>query len=183
MPMGSSPFPKWVSLFLLHAFLLSSTESSSTLVLPQGNNLINATCTRTGYYSLCIKALGSDPRSSKSDVKVLAKISLEISLAKANQTLNFVGDLFKNTRDPALFRVLGTCIEEFRQAVTDYLPQALTALQSNKHGASKQGAENAAADAQVCLEQFAGRKSPVLGWIELVKDLCLIASSIVSTLQ
>lgn len=184
MLMGSSPFPKWLFLFLLHAFLLSSTTESSTLLLVrQGNELINATCKVTGNFNLCTKALGSDPRSFKSDVKGLAKISLEMSLTKANQTLNLVGDLFKNTREPVLFRLLGTCIEEYRQAVTNYLPEAMSALQSNNYGASKQGAENAAADAQVCVQQFAGRKSPVRSRSKMVKALCLIASSIVSTLQ
>lgn len=180
--MESFPNPKWLFLFLLHAFLLSSTAESSSLLLRNGNRLITATCKRTSNFNLCIKTLESDPRSFNADVKGLAKISLEISLTKANQTLDLVGDLFKNTGDDMMFRILGTCIEEYNKAVSNYLPGALSALQSNNYGASKAGADNAAADAQVCEQQISGRQSPVEGPSKMVKELCFVASGIVSTL-
>ncbi|GFZ13879.1 hypothetical protein Acr_24g0000690 [Actinidia rufa] len=173
-----TPMSLFPILFLFHAFLLASTQPSAQ----QGDALIRATCKSTNNFTLCVSTLQSDPRSFKADVKGLAHITLEIVLSKAKQTLTAIGNLFKNTMDPVLFRKYGTCILQYNRTVSSTLPQAIKALETNDNGASKQGAQDAATSVQTCGVQSASNEFPVSTQNKLVQDLALVAKSIISTL-
>ncbi|CAL5415289.1 unnamed protein product [Camellia sinensis] len=173
------------SLFLLHAILVASSTQSSALTSQKSEDLIRQTCKRTNNFNLCVTSLNSDPRSLNADVKGLARISLQQLLTKTNQTLQNVGNLFKDTRDPIMFRLLGNCIIEYNRAVTDYLPGAISALDSNNYGASKQGADDTATSATTCGDQFIIRGLPkvsVSTQSKQLQGLAMVASGIISTL-
>ncbi|XP_028080685.1 cell wall / vacuolar inhibitor of fructosidase 2-like [Camellia sinensis] len=173
------------SLFLLHAILVTSSTQSSALTSQKSEDLIRQTCKRTNNFNLCVTSLNSDPRSLNADVKGLARISLQQLLTKTNQTLQNVGNLFKDTRDPIMFRLLGNCIIEYNRAVTDYLPGAISALDSNNYGASKQGADDTATSATTCGDQFIIRGLPrvsISTQSKQVQGLAMVASGIISTL-
>ncbi|KAL6990120.1 hypothetical protein U1Q18_015868 [Sarracenia purpurea var. burkii] len=174
---------KWPFLFLLHALLLASSTNLFLVSAQQkGDPLIQATCKRTSNYQLCISTLKSDPRSSNADAKGLAQISLEKLLAKTNTTLNFVGDLLRRTSaGSALYRSLGTCVDQYNGAVTENLPAAVSALNSNNYGASKQGVETTRNGALECEALFASN-DPVTIQSKQVENLSVVTSEIISTL-
>lgn len=156
--------------------------SASASVSKRGTGLIQETCKHTDYYNLCVSSLELDPRSLNADIKELALILVELLLAKANETLLHVGDLFKKVSDPALYRYYGTCIEEYRAIVERQMPEAIGALQSDDHMVSKNDAEAAAAHADSCEEQVAGEAQPFSDQNKAVHDLSLVTSSILGIL-
>ena len=121
-------------------------------------------------------------KDSSTDVKDLAHSALELALAKANQTLVHVGELFKNTTDPVLYRYYGTCIDEYQGTVTRHLPGAISALESNNYETSKQEAGSAATSADTCEQQFVPEKSPMFDENAVVHGLSVVASNIVELL-
>ncbi|XP_057475476.1 cell wall / vacuolar inhibitor of fructosidase 1-like [Actinidia eriantha] len=165
-------------LFLFNVFLSATARPSAQ----PGDALIRATCKSTDNFALCVSTLESDPRSFKADVKGLAEITLGIVRSKANQTLYAIGDVFKNTMDPDLFRFLGTCIGDYDQTVSSTLPQAIKALETNNYGAAKQGVEDAGTSVQDCVDAIGGKLPEIIKPDKLVQDLILVAKSIISTL-
>lgn len=84
-----------------------------------------------------------------------------------------------------MFRLLGNCIIEYNRAVTDYLAGAISDLDSNNYGASKQGADDTATSATTCGDQFINRGLPqvsVSTQSKQVQGLAMVASGIISTL-
>lgn len=169
----------FIPLLLLQSLLRCSASAS---VLKNETGLIQETCKHTDNYSLCVSSLESDPRSSNADIKALALISVELVLAKANETLWHVGDLFKKVSDPALYRFYGTCIEEYRAIVERQIPEAIGALQSGDFLVSENNVEAAATHADNCKEQFAGEAQPFTDQNKTVHDLSLVTSSIIELL-
>ncbi|KAJ9709402.1 hypothetical protein PVL29_001060 [Vitis rotundifolia] len=84
-------------------------------------------------------------------VKDLTHSALELALAKANQTLVHIRELFKNTIDPVLYRFYGICIDEYQEAVIRHLPGVISALESNNYES-----------ADTCEHQFVPKKSPMV---------------------
>ncbi|KAJ4721974.1 Pectinesterase inhibitor [Melia azedarach] len=176
-------------IFVLSIFLLlfqeSPTKCSASFWRKKNEtkpNLIQKTCKQTHYYDLCILSLESDPRSSNADIKELALISAELVLLKANETLWHVGKLFRKVKDPVLYRLYGTCIEEYRAIVERQVPEAIAALRSGQYSTSKTDAAAAATHAQNCQEQFGGETRPFSHQNRAVHDLSLVTSTIIDIL-
>lgn len=144
--------------FLLHLTLLPISRCLNN----KQDDLLHKTCKLTNHYNLCLSTLNSNPKSKNAtNVQGLAQITLELALTEANNTLWFVGGLFSKTSDPMLFRLFGTCIEEYKDAVTSHIPQAIHALNSSNYGASKQGLIDAVGDVKTCNVQLVD-ESPVM---------------------
>ena len=110
---------------------------------------------------LCCYAEPSISNDSYTDVKDLAHSALEPALAKVNQALVHIGELFKKTTDLVLYKFYGTCIDENQGAMTRHLPRTISALESNNYETSKQEAGSAATSADTCEQQFIPNKSPM----------------------
>ncbi|CAK9145689.1 unnamed protein product [Ilex paraguariensis] len=155
----------------------------STLVIEKGADLIEKTCRRTKYHNLCVSSLHADPRSAKADVKGLARIILELSLAKANVTLVYIQQLYNKTTDPVLKPYFNSCIEQYRDVAEQVLQMAISFLDSNNYKESSTNAEYASTAAQDCEDRFKGppevRKSPLTKENNALSQLSSLAGEIV----
>ncbi|KAI4311723.1 hypothetical protein MLD38_036598 [Melastoma candidum] len=65
-------------------------------------SLVDTTCSKKGYHSLCISALSSALRSSSVDVKGLVETTLEEAHTKSNEIFNYFIELLPWEGNPAL---------------------------------------------------------------------------------
>lgn len=65
-------------------------------------DLIETTCKQSKYYDLCVSSLKADPRSTGADMIGLARIMLELTLARANIVLAKVNKLLNETTEPVM---------------------------------------------------------------------------------
>ncbi|PON96235.1 Pectinesterase inhibitor domain containing protein [Trema orientale] len=123
----------FLALFLL--FFLCST-SRPTKAAPQ--QVVENICKETISYARCIEALGSDPRTKLAEnLKALAKISLDLAINNAKDSLAFIKNLLKkkNVRSRsntglALIQCSASyqgAIASFKSARTELHEDAMTA--------------------------------------------------------
>ncbi|GMJ08598.1 hypothetical protein like AT3G17152 [Hibiscus trionum] len=170
-----------LSPLLLVALILGSLATPSLSISVEKEDLIQQICKKTRFFTLCDSSLRSDPRSSNADLKGLASISVEILQEKANDTLTFIIDLYKNTTNPDLSRFYGSCIEDYGTSVDRLLPEAAKALGSKDYLTAKSDVADVAPYIDACDQQFA-EKTPFSNRNILVRDLSLVASSIIGLL-
>ncbi|GMJ03659.1 hypothetical protein HRI_004035100 [Hibiscus trionum] len=107
----------------------------------------------------------------------LAIPSLSISIEKED----LIQQTCKKTRDPDLSRFYGSCIEDYGTSVDRLLPEAAKALGSKDYITAKSDAAAVAPYIDACDQQFA-EKTPFSDGNKLVRDLSLVASSIIALL-
>ncbi|PON52638.1 Pectinesterase inhibitor domain containing protein [Parasponia andersonii] len=79
-------------LFLLFLSSPPSTKAESQLV--------DTICQETLNYTMCLEALGSDPQAkTTTDLKVLAKITLRLSISNAKDSLRFINKMINNINE------------------------------------------------------------------------------------
>ncbi|XAR69413.1 hypothetical protein NMG60_11000979 [Bertholletia excelsa] len=167
------------NLFLQLYFLVLLLGSTQCFANEQ---FIRDTCSKTRNFNLCVSTLKSDPASQNADGKGLAKIALNIELNKVQNALKIVGDLLAKTTDPALFKKLGTCIEEYRALTERELPAAIKDIDSGNFGDAKQASLDVATNADVCQNQFVSGTSPVAAQNKELDGLAPVVADIISTL-
>ncbi|PON52637.1 Pectinesterase inhibitor domain containing protein [Parasponia andersonii] len=121
----------FLALFLL--FFLCST--SPTKAAPQ--QVVENICKETISYAKCIEALGSDPRTNKlaENLKALAKISLDLAINNAKDSLALIKKLLKKknvSRNTGLALIQCNAsyqgaIASFKSARTELHEDAMTA--------------------------------------------------------
>ncbi|XP_059630331.1 pectinesterase inhibitor-like [Cornus florida] len=99
---------------LLLSFLLLNHESDAA-----ANELLNSICSTTSKPALCVKALKSDPRTAKADIKGLGGITIDLAQSNAKSTKNMIGSLIKQTSDHKLKGTYQTCHENYVDAISD----------------------------------------------------------------
>lgn len=72
--------------------LIMVNGSFATADTAEGD-LVSETCKQTLYSQVCESALRSDPRSETSDLRGLAAIALNLSIAHGVHTLSFINNL------------------------------------------------------------------------------------------
>lgn len=92
---------------------------TSNVLLTQGDqDLVSKACNRTTYIDLCVSSLRSDPRSSTaSEVKELAEIALNVSIANGIETLTYIKELRSSGGGGRCGLCLRDCLEEYEDAV------------------------------------------------------------------
>ncbi|KAK8716570.1 hypothetical protein V6N13_043876 [Hibiscus sabdariffa] len=165
-----------MSHLLLLSLILGSLATPSLSMAVDKEDLIQQTCKKTRYFALCNSFLRSDPRSSNANLKGLALISIEIFQEKANRTLTFIIDLYKDTTNPDLSRFYGSCIEDYGTSVDRLLPEAVQALGSKDYATAKNNAAAVTSYIDACDQQFA-EKTPFSDRNIVVRDLSLVATS------
>ncbi|KAK3188143.1 hypothetical protein Dsin_027704 [Dipteronia sinensis] len=150
------------------------------------HDLINDTCKKTHFYDLCVTTLRSDPQSSKADVQGLARIALAKLLAKANDTLNHIDNLFsrRSFRDVHLFDVLYACSIEYNDMVYYDLPVAIHGLAKGNATIAETSADLIATDAHTCgkgLKRYP-KLSQLVSENKLVRELSLVVKTIIKIL-
>ncbi|KAL2893265.1 putative invertase inhibitor, partial [Bienertia sinuspersici] len=128
-----SPFTKENSDF----FQLAAISLGSTTIT-KATNLVPDTCMEISNsdpyvkYDFCVKAFGSNPRSSKANLDELAEISFNITTYKARSVSSTIDRLMKDPKSGRLVKqVLKTCSDLYSGAPED-LKVGLEALKSGK---------------------------------------------------
>ncbi|KAI4343188.1 hypothetical protein MLD38_027720 [Melastoma candidum] len=106
-----------LSLLLLLLLPISSLMTDG----PPSVEIVRGVCNQTAYYTYCINALYSDPRTPNADHYFLAYISFGLVFANASNSLDHVSLLLKSPKDPNLTRGLQVCQGWYRRSVTAML--------------------------------------------------------------
>lgn len=173
-----------------HIFLSLVTlffSSSSSLAIQSSTQLIQQTCSQTKYYQLCVSSLQSDPRSSTADLKVYAKIFVELALSNAKDTFSYTYRLTSNeSMDPVLKMCLNDCLSVYDIGVNK-LTDALIYLDlkdfiqvNNLLGTAKEQGEQC--DQFFIKPPVPETPSPLTDRNEVYERLCSIAIVIVNLL-
>ena len=122
-----------VSIFLLFFFLSLSSPSSTK----GESELVDTICHETINYTKCLEALGSDPESKTQNLKDLAKITLQLSISNAKDSLSFINKKIKSNETDQPEEVLATLkqcafwyeavIASFRSALIELKEDVMTA--------------------------------------------------------
>ncbi|KAK9714499.1 hypothetical protein RND81_06G099100 [Saponaria officinalis] len=109
--------PKHFLVILIFSFIFLNTINSQTRVAKANDDLIRKTCKTTKYTDLCISSLKSDPTSSKSDLKGLATIMVNVGILNATDTYSYLSTQLQNTTSDATMRkVLELCTLKYSYA-------------------------------------------------------------------
>ncbi|KDP33951.1 hypothetical protein JCGZ_07522 [Jatropha curcas] len=142
-------------LFLMSYFIFLGY--SSRLQYSKENNskdLISSTCNHTLYYQECVFSLRSDPNSKTADLRGLANIALNISIAYGSETLTHISDLkTKTSKNDTNSSCLSDCVEQYNDAVED-LQEAIEALRIRSLDTLKTLVSSAMTDSDTCEEGF-----------------------------
>lgn len=117
------------TIYLIIIFVLCANQNY-TLVQA---DLIEETCNKIFFLSdACVMFLRSDGRSYRaSDVKGLARIMLDKTIAKATDTIQLMEKLEGEATDPELKGYLSLCLCFYAGAVEDYFQKSLENLDTN----------------------------------------------------
>ncbi|XP_062099142.1 pectinesterase inhibitor-like [Humulus lupulus] len=109
-----SPTLKISTLSLFLFLFLSSTQA-------QTSNLVDSVCKETLDYTKCLEALESDPKSkTTTDLKVLAKIAVQLSISNAKGSLSFIHDEIKKGTGGAQQEALEKCASSYETVVESF---------------------------------------------------------------
>ncbi|XP_074302802.1 putative invertase inhibitor [Silene latifolia] len=144
-----------VSLILLFLFL--STVANAVNLVPQ-------TCSKIAQsepnvkYDFCVKALGSDPRSSTASLEELAEISFKLTISKAKSISKLIGNLLKNPKfDPFQKNALEACQELYADVPED-MDSGLKALKERDFNTANVEVSGVITSADTCEDGFRERK-------------------------
>lgn len=167
-------------------FLAIGLVSNLSGAVPGDPDLIRRTCNSTSFFDLCVSSLQSDPKSSKSDVKGLSVIVINLGIANATDTSLYTSHLVTRRRNAALNSALEGCADRYTDARAA-LCSALEALSLDDYDFASLHVSAAAAYADMCHSLF--RLSPALTYPaalssreKALERLCTIASDIISLL-
>ncbi|PON96236.1 Pectinesterase inhibitor domain containing protein [Trema orientale] len=89
-----SPNLKFSTILSIFFLLFLSSSPPSTKAESQ---LVDTICQETLNHTMCLEALGSDPQAkATTDLKVLAKITLRLSISNAKDSLRFINKTINN---------------------------------------------------------------------------------------
>lgn len=99
--------------------------------------LSSQVCQKTTDNARCLRALGSDSRTSKAtDLTALANICLDLAVANSSDSLTFLQKMNRDpSTSPALKSALGSCVNNYQSAVASF-KSAISDLQSDVMTAS-----------------------------------------------
>ncbi|XP_058108939.1 pectinesterase inhibitor-like [Magnolia sinica] len=148
-------------LFLLPFILLFIHSSPFTKA--QKDDLIVRTCTETNFPDYCISSFRSDSRSSTADSKGLARLSIELALATAQNTLSFTKDQHKIVPNDDMKKRLADCTANYEDAIK-YLAKASTKFESGNYIDAAAKVSKAITEAGKCREEL--RTPPTIPAVE-----------------
>ncbi|KAL7200292.1 hypothetical protein ACSBR1_032256 [Camellia fascicularis] len=145
-------------------------------------DLIADTCQKIEFPDLCVSTLRSDSRSVTAYVKCLARIMLEVALAKATDTLKQVKNLLSKTSEPVLKECLTICASQYESVVEDSIPNAIKNVGLDNDEAIAYE-DITISNASTCEDTFAEgpnpRKSPFTASNNAVEHLVASAEGII----
>ncbi|TKY54270.1 Cell wall / vacuolar inhibitor of fructosidase 1 [Spatholobus suberectus] len=160
-----------------------SVPASNWRIIQQNeaNNLIEETCKQTPHHDLCIQYLLSDPRSTDADVTGLALIMVNVIKTKANNALEKIHQLLRESPEPGQKEALSLCADRYKAILEADVAQAIAALQKGDPKFAEDGANDAAVEATACENSFSG-KSPLTNDNNAMHDVAATTAAIVRQL-
>ncbi|XP_062091227.1 putative invertase inhibitor [Humulus lupulus] len=180
MASHSSSKEMLVLLFLIMScFSLTSTSSSSRLLhnTIAEEDLVSATCKKTLYFQLCVSSLRSDPQSQTSDLRGLAIIALNLSIANGVNTLSHVSNLVSEAAyngSQFASTSLSDCIDVYSDAIQN-LQDSVQALNDKSFDTMQTLVAAAMTDSETCEDGFKemnGLSSPLTEQNQHFSQLC-----------
>ncbi|KAK2990205.1 hypothetical protein RJ640_014657 [Escallonia rubra] len=179
-----------VSILGICVLVLSLTNlpsgQCSTSAPIKDDDLIAKSCAQTEYPDTCVSDLQADPRSSNVDVAGLARIMLDLSVAKAKDILSRIRQLSAGTTDRVLKRYLDGCITQYDSAVSKFLPDAIADLQAKNYAFARTNAGYADTGVLYCQSSFRGppeqRKSPITSENQAMHEVAEISAALITIL-
>lgn len=158
------------SFCLLSSFVLLGT---STRQLNQQQDLVSFACNNTIYVEVCMSSLRSDPLSETADLRGLASIALNLSIAHGKETKYHIHDL--KSKSVSESRCLNECKEEYGDAVEN-LEDSVHALRIRFYDEVNTLVSAAMTDSDTCDDCFTEidqvRENPLTERIEYFHKLC-----------
>lgn len=136
------------SFCLLSSFVLLGT---STRQINQHQDLVSFACNNTLYVEECLSSLRSDPLSETSDLRGLASIALNLSIAHGEETKGYIDDL--KSKNGSESRCLNDCTEEYADAVQN-LEDSVHALRIRYYDKVNTLVSAAMTDSDTCEDCF-----------------------------
>ncbi|MED6145646.1 hypothetical protein PIB30_027213 [Stylosanthes scabra] len=166
--------------FLIYVTSLSSIIHCRTLIIPNGESLMESTCRRTPNYNVCIQSLKANPASSNADVNGLAQIMVKVMTSKANDAINMIHQL-QRSGSSSQKKALSSCASKYNAILIGDIPQATEALQKGDPKFAEDGSNDAANEATFCENEFNG-KSPLTKQNNAMHDVSVVTAAIVRNL-
>ncbi|KAF3439749.1 hypothetical protein FNV43_RR18027 [Rhamnella rubrinervis] len=141
-------------------------------------DLVSETCKQTLYSQVCESSLRSDPQSEISDLRGLAAIALNLSIAHAVHTLSYINNLKSeaagNETDFLISGCLSDCVEEYSDAIQN-LQDSKQSLNDKSYDTMNSLVTAAMTDSDTCEDGFkelTGYESPLTERNQYFSKLC-----------
>lgn len=167
-----------VLIFLLGCFPFTSVSSR---LLVHGNaaeeDLVSATCKKTLYFQLCLSSLRSDPKSQTSDLRGLASIALNLTIANGVSTLSYISNLKSEASyngSQSVSSYLSDCRDVYSDAIQN-LQDSVQALNDKSYDTLQSLVSAAMTDSETCEDGFKemkGLSSPLTEQNQYFSRLC-----------
>ncbi|EXC13611.1 Putative invertase inhibitor [Morus notabilis] len=166
-----------LTIFLVACFAFTGTTHSTLNDNIENEDLVSSTCKKTLYVQLCISSLRSDPRSGSSDLKGLAAIALNLSIAKGVDNLSYIKNLkseFASNGSQMTFSYLSDCLDVYSDAIQN-LQDSVQALNDKSYDTLRSLVSAAMTDSETCEDGFKevkGFRSPLTEQNKYFSRLC-----------
>lgn len=103
-----------ITLFLV----VHSPSPTNAMILDSPSKLVDGVCKKTLNYADCVSAIGS---ASASDLKSLARVSLETAVANTSNGKDYIDKLAKaKSTKPTLIPALKECVSDYESAAASF---------------------------------------------------------------
>lgn len=141
------------SVLSLSVVLLLISLSSARPSVKVTDDVLSTVCSKTKNPSLCLQTLKADPRAATGDLKGLCQVSIDLALAKAKDTKNYIGSLIGQSNGPSLKEKYLSCSENYENSIGD-LQDATGLLNSGDYNGVNLHASAAMTETDDCEENF-----------------------------
>ena len=147
--------------------------------------LIEAACSNTPNFDLCVATLRDFPLSATADVAGLGLILVDAVNSKAEAAMSAVEEL-RRRRDPGMREALDQCWISYKAVIAADVPEAVAALTKGVPKFAESGMSDAAWEAEICEGSFgntaAAAATPLSGVNKEVHDLAEVAVGVIRIL-
>ncbi|XP_030474574.1 putative invertase inhibitor [Syzygium oleosum] len=140
-----------LSLFLASSLVLFHARSVADVVADTCKK--SAASSPNVNYDYCVKALGSDSRSSSADVQGLGLIALNLLESSVTSTASHIQELLKQKQDPYVQKRLTDCSDQYSDAA-DSLKGAVGSYQAKQYLDVQTAVSAVSTYADTCESQF-----------------------------
>ncbi|KAK9216379.1 hypothetical protein WN944_008388 [Citrus x changshan-huyou] len=115
---GNIVMMKQVAVAIALFLVVHSPSPTNAMILDSPSKLVDGVCKKTLNYADCVSAIGS---ASASDLKTLARVSLERAVSNTTNSKDYIDKLAKDkSTAPALIRALKECVSDYESSAASF---------------------------------------------------------------